>query len=402
MADTNHPDPREAWMWRNVPDAALRQINSTSLSPSDALVSSTSGSELVCSYNWKNCDGAEIHIPGHAPIWQDIPLPITLQKDEGTYFIDQNASRVPEFPFEPLFRATASMNPSFRFEDVDVLVNRNSLRKLLDFSARRHQDSFRINLHLVGRTLVVERCERSARELIRGSQNTGFGRRFEAAFTKHPAGLEDSAAHHRALKYQLGNLTCVVRFEVDACYRQDDDDTDVMTSSMELLSMGNSAGGGAKGGKGKGAAAKEVEATDTGGPSLATAPMAQSLAAEIKTAKVGKSKSVGSFMPQLWFGRTPWLISGRHTGGCFTEVKFTDTGSQFGDWEDRQQTNLRKLVTVLDQLRGAVEANGGGHCVAICEKATAPPVIRVFPSTVDRKAVPDDLRRRLWNPTSSS
>ncbi|KAF6813208.1 hypothetical protein CSOJ01_04719 [Colletotrichum sojae] len=402
MADTNHPDPREAWMWENLRDTAVRQINSTSLSPSDASVSSKSGSELVCSYNWKNSDGVEFHVPGHAPIWQNVPLPIRIPKDEGTYFIDQNASRVPEFPFEPLFRATASMNPSFRFDDVDVLVNRNSLRKLLDFSAARRQDSFRINLHLVGRTLVVERCERSARDLIRGSQNAGFGHSFEAAFTKHPDGLEDSAAHHRALKYQLGNLTCVVRFEVDACYRRDDDDTDVMTSSMESLSVGNSAGGGAEGGKGKGAAAKEIEATDTGGPSLATAPMAQSLAAEIKTLKVGKPKNMGTIMPQQWFGRTPWLVMGRHTDGYFKEVKITDTGSNFGDWEDRQQDNLRKLVAVLARLREAVEANGGEHCVAICEKTTAPPVIRVFPSTVDRKAVPYDLRRQLWNSTSSS
>ncbi|KAF6825143.1 hypothetical protein CMUS01_09946 [Colletotrichum musicola] len=365
MADTKRPHPREAWI------------------SSDASVSSTAGSELVCTYNWKNCDGAKIHVPGYAPIWQDIPLPIRLPKDQGTYFIDQNASRVPEFPFEPLFRATVSMNPSFRFDDVDVLVNRNSLRKLLDFSTGRRQDSFRINLHLVDRTLVVERCERSARELIRGYQNAGFGRSFEGAFTKHPAGLEDSAAHHRALKYQLGSLTCVDRFEVDACYQQKEgDDTEVLTSAMEQLSMGNR---------------KRSYQQRTGNSTDGT-----NLAAEIKTAKVGKPKNMGTIMPQLWFGRTPWLIIGRHNDGLFEEVKITNTGSQFGDWEDKQQANLRKLAAVLAELREAVEANGGGNCVAICEKATAPPVIGVFPSTVARKAVPNDLRRQLWNSTSSS
>ena len=43
----------------------------------------------------------------------------------------------PLVPFEPLFRATPSMNPEFHFDDVDVVVNRNSLRKLLDFCVGR-------------------------------------------------------------------------------------------------------------------------------------------------------------------------------------------------------------------------------------------------------------------------
>ncbi|KAK1957307.1 hypothetical protein LY78DRAFT_401263 [Colletotrichum sublineola] len=98
-----------------------------------------SGSELVCSYNWRTGHDVRVYIPGFAAIWQDLPLPITLAKDKGAYFVDQNAERVPEFPFEPLFRATATMNQSFRFDDVDPLVNRNSLRKLLDFCAGRHK-----------------------------------------------------------------------------------------------------------------------------------------------------------------------------------------------------------------------------------------------------------------------
>ncbi len=34
------------------------------------------------------------------------------------------------------------MNQSLQLDDTDVLVNRNSLRKLLDFSAGRRQDPF--------------------------------------------------------------------------------------------------------------------------------------------------------------------------------------------------------------------------------------------------------------------
>ena len=123
--------------------------------------------------------------------------------------------------------------------------------------------------------------------------------------------------------------------------------------------------------------------------------MVQEMAAEIKTAS--KLKSLGKNLPQLWFGRTPWLIVGRHTQGTFEELRVTNAEANFVDWESRNQANLRTLVAVLGQLREAVKDNGGKHCVALCEKNTLPPAIRVFPSTVAKKAVPDDLRGKLWN-----
>jgi hypothetical protein len=81
---------------------------------------------LVCSYNWQNCketkmqssgklmslfeDSAQLTLTGHAPIWQDIALPVTLSKDEGIHFVDQNAARAPQHPFKSLFQTTALMN----------------------------------------------------------------------------------------------------------------------------------------------------------------------------------------------------------------------------------------------------------------------------------------------------
>lgn len=310
---------------------------------------------------------------------------MSLPADKGTYFKDQNAARIPKFPFEPLFRATVSMNPSFRFDGVDVLANRNSFRKLLDFAAGRRQDSFRVNLLLEHGTLVIERCEKNARELIRGSQNAGWGRNFERAFTRYPPGLEDSAAHHRALRYQLGALSCVVRFEVDACYDGTSKREDVpgtLDLAMGSLTMAD-------------APAETPVAARPVAPSAA--PMAQETAAEMKTAT--KPKSLGQLLPQLWFGRTPWLIVGRHSGGTFQEVQITDAAAAFADWETRRQPDLRRLVAVLGRLRKAVEESGGGPCVALYEKTPGAPVIRVFPMAGDRKAVPDHLRRQLWDAT---
>ncbi|KAK2054167.1 hypothetical protein LY76DRAFT_523053, partial [Colletotrichum caudatum] len=294
-----------------------------------------------------------------------------------------DVSRVPEYPFAPLFRATASMNPSFRFDDVDILVNRNSLRKLLDFSAGRRQDNFRVNLHLVHQTLVIERCERTARELISGSKSSGWGRNFERMFTAYPPGLKESTAHHRALRYQLGDLSCVVRFEVDACYEQmgGSSGPKSLEGAMGRLAVEDGPGG---------AAAPQPPTQP---------PMAQATAAEIKTAT--KPKSPSAYMPQLWFGRTPWLIIGQHAKGTFEKLKITDTAALFTSWEESHQADLRKLITVLARLREAVRENGSSHCVAIYEKTAESASIKVYPSSIVKKALPDDLGRMLWDSWSS-
>lgn len=304
-------------------------------------------------------------------------LPVTLPKDEGTEFVDQNAARSPEYPFEPLFRAAAFMNPSFRFDHVDVLVNRNSLRKLLDLSAGRRQESFRLNLYLVHRTLVIERCEKNARRLIHGSLNPGWGRMFEKRFAKYPPGLEDSASHHRALQYELGALTCVVRSEVDASYEEgprSGELSDLLPAMIDSLVIEDSPAS-------KNASRKPL--------------MAQSTAAEMMTAS--QDKRLGLYLPQLWFGRTPWLVMGRHSNGTFQEIRITHAEPRFTDWESRRQVELRKLATILTQLRKAVEENRGEHCIAIHQKIDAPSGIRVFPALVSKEAVSTDFRRDFWD-----
>ncbi|KAK1514257.1 hypothetical protein CABS01_16747, partial [Colletotrichum abscissum] len=54
----------EAWLWKNVHRRVIHSIGHSSLIPSEASVSSDSGYELVCSYNWAVGQDEKIHIPG--------------------------------------------------------------------------------------------------------------------------------------------------------------------------------------------------------------------------------------------------------------------------------------------------------------------------------------------------
>lgn len=330
---------------------------------------------------------------GFAAVFHDITLPIELPKDKRVSSEDA-APHIPDFPFKPLFRATADMNPSFRFDDVDVLVSRNSLRKLLQFSAGKQKRlaSFRIDLHLIDGTLVMERCEKDAHRMVSGDGHYGWGKSFESAFTKYPTGLEDSTAHHRALRYQLGELACVVCFEVDACYVPKSEaggeseslpplpKVPLLASAMDQLLIINDG--------------------PVGNTTAIRSPMPQTTAAEIKTAM--KPEKLEAYLPQVWFGRTPWLIIARHKNGTFKTVEVTHVEAEFAGWEEKHQADLRKLVAVLAQLREAVRENGGGHCVAVYESHMDPQALRVYPSAVAKEAIPDDLRRKLWDSEGGS
>ncbi|KAK6517517.1 hypothetical protein TWF281_004168 [Arthrobotrys megalospora] len=423
---------RDGWMWKGITNRhPIGSIDHATLEPSSSPVSSLTSCELLCTYNWQNSKKLEIEIPGHAPVWQDKQLPITLPQDRGTYFVDQNAARLPEYPFESLFRAAVSMNPSFRFDDIDIVVNRNSLRKLLDFSKGVSQDNFRVNLLIVNNTLFIERCERSATMMIRGSHQTpGYGKSFEQAFTRSPDGMDRGAGHHRVLQYSLGELNCAVQFEVDACYQNESEEEEgeelpdrgvrlvidtydpllkdtrteeSLHSKMENLNIATSSSK---------RPLTSKSALSRPSPSSRTGPnatkliasigkldqvMPQSSALELKT--TAKHRGTGKYLPQLWFGRTPWLIVGHHTNGKFDELKITNLKSEdFVGWETKNQTALQKMVRVLEQLRDVAKKHQGSPCIAIFERRESEPrAINIYPSSLSNKrALPEDLINRLW------
>lgn len=279
------------------------------------------------------------------------------------------------------------MKPHHRLDDVDVVVTRNSLRKLLDFCSGRVSESFRVNLFLVGKTLFIDRYERNPRWLISGSRDPGYGRSFEKAFTEYPSGLEHSIGHHRVMQYSLGELNCMVQFEVDACYPGDQAndladlniDLDLLTPLMDRLSISELVE--------ENATKITVEETDR-------QPMSQSMAAELKLRN--KRHSNGADMPQLWFGRTPWLIVGYHTKGTVNKVNTINAATRFANWETENQTELCKLATVLSRLREGVMKNKGMNCSAICQKHSSPPLLKIYSSESQIPVLPAGFMERFW------
>ncbi|KPM40834.1 hypothetical protein AK830_g5718 [Neonectria ditissima] len=383
------------WLFKGA-GRKLATIQSSEVQPSPTAVTSSGGYNLVCSYNWLETNDPTVYVPGDPPRYVPRILPIQVARDSGRHFIDQNSFRLPQYPFEVVFRAMEVMNPTYKFNDVDVLINRNTLRKLLDFCHQRHHIDFRINLFVVQNTLVVERCEEKPVEMIQGGTSTGFGHNFEQAVTRSLPGMEGIVGYHRVLDYDFGGLKCAVRFEVDA-FVDDSSGLDASLASMEA----------------------QVGALSLATPTIDLSDTLKSLqirdpetdtnltkvqvisrgsfvphthAAEIKS--IARHKTLGHLLPQLWFGRTQNLIQGHHIEGVFHKITVDNVGQDLRIWEAqlRTQTALRKVAMLLAELRGIVKNSECKACVVVCQKQS----LTVFAATQRKTPLPADVTRRFW------
>ncbi|OCL05604.1 geranylgeranyl pyrophosphate synthetase [Glonium stellatum] len=379
----------------------IRTFTSAELEPSSTPVSSKGGFELLCTYNWVSSKIPTVYIPGAPPVWTPVKLPTTLVKDPRINFIDQDALHDPTYPFEPLFEAASLMNPGVRFNDVDLVANRNSLRKLLNFAMGRARESFRMDLHVVKNTLFITRREKSACEFIYGHQTSGFGHSFGRAFTKPPSGLEDSSSHHRAIRYSLGGLNCVVRFEVDACC-EEGNPAATDNGSIDVISRRNSDSSLVDSFEKLSVAEAEPKPPKCHYTKIIRRGhvVPSSTMAEIK-ARGGRIR-LSELLPQLWFGRTPNLLVGAHENGTFKRVDRTNAEARFPDWETKNQKELRKLARLIENLRNLTMKTSEKACVVVCNHNVKPLSLKVFTPVAKKAVLPDRLINQFWNESTGA
>jgi hypothetical protein len=93
-----------------------------------------------------------------------------LEKDTGHIYIAQNAARHPDSPLETLFHALYVSHPSFDIASIDVVTDRNNIRKLLvhvnsDWSSYKRED-FTIHVEVTNNTAIFCREETKPNEYI--------------------------------------------------------------------------------------------------------------------------------------------------------------------------------------------------------------------------------------------
>ncbi|EMD67372.1 hypothetical protein COCSADRAFT_157765 [Bipolaris sorokiniana ND90Pr] len=366
---------------------AVETIDVASLTPIAQQVSWDQDPELLCCYNWQaSTDGTNtIFVPGEPAKWQQPALPHHLERDSGFQYQDYNYARQPRNPYSPMFQALSVMNPNFTFHNVDILADRNNLRVLLEFAQGKANGPFRLNVHLVFNTLVIVRRESRWWKL---SDGQSYGINFERDFTTTTDDMLDATSHYRAIRYKMGPLNVVCRFEADA---YDDGMTnDNLTESEAAATTGNGAGPTTKPTFNYSAPIRVLQK----GHIVPTAQMV-----ELKTqAYHPESSALVQCQDQLWFGRTSLLFTApydRDTGRV-QRVKKENAAERVARWEQAQQEALRKLVALLVRIRTVLvrERRPNRAVVLVREAKGGPLVLRTMEER--SHAVDRDTREIFW------
>jgi hypothetical protein len=323
-------------------------------------------------------------VPGAPAKWNPPPeMPYTLNRDSGFESNDYNYARQPRNPYLAMFNALHVMAPNTNFHKVDVLADRNNLRVLLEFAQGKSNGPLRLNLYLVFNTLVIVRRES---RWWKRSDGGNYGFNFERAFTNKTEDMEDATSHYRAIRYAMGPLNVVCRFEADAY-----DDGMVPDDLTQAEAAAVSGGGHA-----------ELPKFNYNAPLRVLqkghiVPTAQML--ELKT-QAYKPLGTGlvACQDQLWFGRTSLLYTAPYdkATGAVDKVKKELATTRVKHWEQKQQQSLQKLVALLVHLRNVLkrEQRPNRALVLVREEKSGPIVLR----TMEERsyAVDRETRERFW------
>jgi len=312
--------------------------------------------EHLASYNWIEAPTPTIVVPGLPSTWRGINTPRQLKKDNGLIYVAQNAARNPESPMEPLFRALYVENPAFDISAVDIVSDRNNIRKLLSFiepsSSVHGVKSFTMRMEVVNEVVFLHREETLTQEFIGPDDFKGYGHEFEKAYTKNE--ISRSTGHHRVVSYRFGGLRFIVRHETDGCVEfggptqleKEVPAENALSGLLESLSISQP---------------KTSDETKPAGSKLTVRKEGRKIAPqstlEIKTRVRHKPLSVADVAPQLWISQTPKLVRAYHERGKFKVPVVEDVTSALRQWEKLNQQTLRRLAALLARLVAAGKQN---------------------------------------------
>ncbi|KAM0473919.1 hypothetical protein ACHAPX_007967 [Trichoderma viride] len=298
-------------------------------------------------------------------------------------YIDQNAARSPRYPLEPLFRALQAESPDFELGDIDLVTDRNNIRKLLRFVQGSSSDNFEIRVEIAGdKTAVFTRVEIKTKDIIQDFR--GFGHNFEKAYTK---GIPGSTGHHRIVHYLFGGMKCLIRYETDGYVDSKVNPDSAPKAAAVVDGVSDLLGA--------------VSISETGKPinkqlvtvvKTKTRPVDLASTLEIKTRAASRILDMADVTPQLWISQTPILVIGYHQYRMFNNVQMHNVKQEIDDWETANQTALRKLVLLIKKI---IEVVGRSSDRDATVKYTGGTKLTVTSGKKER-ALPEDLYL-LWD-----
>ncbi|KAF4835651.1 hypothetical protein CGCTS75_v002338 [Colletotrichum tropicale] len=347
------------------------------IQPFDGFVTKTDY-EVVSDWNTRRRPGEPLllRVPGRAPLFSPPPKPPTVPPDG---IQDPHPKEVKNNSLLTQVLLTARYMARYQgkhisLDDVDIIATRSILEQLIFFCTNADTRLVRLNLYMVGHSLHLMRPHTEVTDSA-AVPIAGFGRNYEKAVTVLPPNLQDSSVHLRNIKYKIGDVTCLVQTQVDA-YCGKDAGYLRKTTYKKAYDNGDTV-------------------IETAGAGYAEPP--QDGIAEIKTTshfKRGEEQKLrqAEDIRQAWLGRVTHMITARQIYGVFDEAEVVPTAGYWRDWEDANQLALRRMVTLLKEIRRRVKRTGVRNCVVHLRRGPDMNNTILFYETVDQEpTAPDEL-----------
>lgn len=313
-----------------------------------------------------------------------------LREDSGQYYRDPNAARYSLWPLAPAVQSIYALNPEFAANGIDIFCCASILGNLLA-SVRGENKTFHFGLQRIVNTVFLVRGSVNPQELIENVR--GYGHTFPEAYTVWQRTVKGSASHQRIVKYQFGDIKCLIRSESDGyladCVTDDVSRTlDKKRSSQvalyedtELMSL--------DGTKMLTHSGTDLEIRFEG------AMVPQSAIFDLKTRSAVSACTVESedFLARLWANQTPNFVLAHHRRGIFGPIEVMDVRYRVKRWESENQATLKLLHTLLENL------------LSLCADESMPRLeirrkgrgkLEVWSARQDWAALPDKLEK-MWS-----
>ncbi|KAK7062695.1 hypothetical protein VNI00_000183 [Paramarasmius palmivorus] len=354
----------------------------------------------VASYSWADdVPFPTIIVPGAPRTWTKYP-PRKVKPKYGKQYRDQNAARmstVNKSPLMPIFAAAEAMGNLNELKGHDIITDRNGLRKLFRWAmGTGNGNPFRIDVQLAGKTCLFTRRDPTNVERSFPGSGREYGFAYEAAAT---VSSDRSTSHHRIISYvsrigsmelqpadgvqRLGDITLLVRCEVDACLGTKPSipakaSTSTPTSGRPLFSSvaqkglptGQQSSSKMRMHQLSRKPAGRFSAGLTVRLSTSEVLVPQHDLIEIKTYKT-KVYWTDAY-PQLRLGQTQLVYTVQHTEEHFAVPEKTNVGDENNsammknaEWFDE---NVVMLHAILEQILAVVREQGDGAALSLVQE----------------------------------
>ncbi|KAL3417065.1 geranylgeranyl pyrophosphate synthetase [Phlyctema vagabunda] len=320
------------------------------------------GLEDVASYNWLKADEPTVMTPGKPPKWTPITRPTKLLEDNpnGTYYRDPNAAYFPSYPMEPVVRSIFEARPDFNAQEVNVFGCGSTLGNLLRFARKVETEKpFRFLVEVVGETVFLIRRENSPKEVI--ADIRGYGHSFPEANTTWDADVKSSDTHQRIIRYQLGHLNTMVRFEADGYLAEK---VPTMKNYTSLTNQEVTEDSLVSALAGSTMIPHRPNNSDSLKVTRGQDAVPQSTVFDLKTRSIKKKphdSTISDQIPRLWIRQIPFLVLAYHEYGLFRteEVTVRDIKPDTTRWESDNEEDVRKLIGLIEKIADVVKAMPG-------------------------------------------